>query len=120
MKLYRLFLIVAGLLILAGCSRPLEKRVDSFVSKTEARYENYSEEDWQKSLEEYEALVQEYKDNYKSFSKEEREHINNALGRYSGILLKRGISTAGDALQNLIDGASSFVKGLLDSVDSEE
>ena len=120
MKLYRLFLIIAGLLILAGCSRPLEKRVDSFVSKTEARYENYTEEDWQKSLKEYEALVQEYKDNYKSFSKEEREHINKALGRYSGILLKRGIATAGDALQDLIDGASSFVKGLLDSVDSEE
>ena len=77
MKLDRISLIVAGLLILAGCSRPLEKRIDGFVSKTETRYENYTEEDWQKSLEEYEALVQEYKDNYKSFSKEGKHPINH-------------------------------------------
>lgn len=88
MNIKKLMILLAGLFILASCSRPLEDRIEGFVSRTEANYEKYSEEDWQKSLNEYQALTQEYKDNYQSFSKEERDRINQALGKYAGILLK--------------------------------
>lgn len=120
MKIKGLIMIALGLLLLTACSRPLEDRVESFVSKTEARYEKYTEEDWQKSMQEYQALAQEYKDNYQSYSKEERDRINKAFGKYTGILLKQGLSTAGNALQQAIDGASSFMKGVFDSMESEE
>ena len=120
MKIWTLMILVAGLFILASCTRPLCDRVERFVNKTEANYEKYSEEDWQKSLNEYQALAQEYKDNYQSFSKEEKERINKALGKYTGILLKKGISSAGSVLQEAIDGASSFLKGVFDSAESEE
>lgn len=120
MKIKGLIMITLGLLLLTACSRPLEDRVEIFVSKTEARYENYTEEDWQKSMQEYQALAQEYKDNYQSYSKEERDRINKAFGKYTGILLKQGLSTAGNALQQAIDGASSFMKGVFDSMESEE
>lgn len=89
MNIKKLMILLAGLFILASCSRPLEDRIERFVNKTEANYETYSEEDWQKSLNEYQALTQEYKDNYQSFSKEEKDRINQALGKYAGILLKR-------------------------------
>ena len=114
MNIKKLMILLAGLFILASCSRPLEDRIERFVNKTEANYETYSEEDWQKSLNEYQALTQEYKDNYQSFSKEERDRI------YAGILLKKGISSAGNVLQEAIDGASSFLKGVLESAESEE
>ena len=120
MNIKKLMILVAGLFIIASCSRPLEDRIEGFVNRTEANYEKYSEEDWQKSLNEYHALTQEYKDNYQSFSKEERDRINQALGKYAGILLKKGISSAGNVLQEAIDGASSFLKGVLESAESEE
>ena len=75
---------------------------------------------FQKSLHEYQALTQEYKDNYQSFSKKERDRINQALGKYAGILLKKGISSAGNVLQEAIDGASSFLKGVFESDESED
>jgi hypothetical protein len=116
----RLAALFLGLAILAGCARPLADRVEGFVERTEARYEKYSDEDWQESLGEYQALMKEYRDIYQALPKEERDRINKAFGKYTGVLLKKGISTAGNALQEAVEGASSFLEGLLDSVGGEE
>ena len=76
MKIKVLAALALGVAILAGCSRPLGDRMEKFVSKTEANYEKYSEKDWEKSQAQFEALAQEYKDNFDKLSKEERDQIN--------------------------------------------
>ena len=71
-------------------------------------------------LAEFDALVQEYKDNLDSFSKEEKDRINKAMGKYTGILLKKGISEAGNVIQEAVEGASEFLKGVMGSSEDEE
>ena len=120
MRIKSLIILAVGLLVLAGCTRPLDQRVESFVAKTEANCEKYTDADWEKSLKEYEALTQEYKDTYKAYTKEERERINEALGKYTRLMLKRGASTIDNALQDAIDEASSFLKGVFGSEEDED
>ena len=121
MKTLRIALITLfAALFISSCSRPLENRIDSFVSKTEANCASYSQADWEKSIKEYEALVQEYKDNYDTFNKEQKEKINSAIGKYSGILLKQGIDAVSNSVQNAVDIASSFLKGVKESIGVEE
>lgn len=115
MKIKSLLTLALGIALLAGCSRPLADRMESFVAKTEARCEKYSDEDWAKSQEQFNALSQEYKDNYQSYTKEEKEKINKAMGKYTGLLLKKGLSTAGSALEDAVESASDFIKGVVDS-----
>ena len=119
MRIKSLIVIAVGLLVLAGCSRPHDKRVESFVAKTEANCEKYTDADWEKSVEEYSALAQEYKDNYKAFTKEERERINEAFGKYTRLMLKRGASAFDNALKDAADEASSFLKGIFGSDDDD-
>ena len=112
MKVKSLIILAVSMLVLAACNRPLDKRVESFVERTEANCEKYSDADWEKSIKEYEALAQEYKDTYKACTKEERERINEALGKYTRLMIKRGASAVDNALQDAIDEASSFLKGV--------
>ncbi len=119
MRIKSLIVLAVGLLMLAGCSRPPDKRTESFVAKTGANCEKYSEADWEKSVEEYSALAQEYKDNYKAYTKEERERINEALGKYTRLMLKRGASAVDNALKDAADEASSFLKGVFGSDDDD-
>ena len=120
MKIKSLVMLVRGIALLASWSRPLADRMDKFVAKTEAGYEKYSDQDWAKSQEQFNALVQEYKDNFDSFSKEEKDRINKAMGKYTGILLKKGISAAGNVLKDAVDGASEFIKGVMGSSEDDE
>ena len=118
----RIALIVATALVAAfvwGCSAPLDNRIESFVEKTEAKCESYSQEDWDKSLKQYEALVNEYQTNIDSYTQEQKEKINKAIGRYSGILVKQGVNAAGKAVKDAIDGASSFINGVKESLGTE-
>ena len=120
MKIKSLVVLVLGIALLASCSRPLADRMDKFVTKTEANYEKYSDKDWAKSQEQFNALVQEYKDNLDSFSKEEKDRINKAMGKYTGILLKKGISKAGNVIQEAVEGASEFLKGVMGSSEDDD
>ena len=120
MKIKSLVILALGVVLLASCSRPLADRMEKFVSKTEAGYENYSDQEWAKSQDQFNALVQEYKDNIDSFSKEDKDRINKAMGRYTGIVLKKGVSEAGNVIQQAVEGASEFIKGVMESTEDEE
>lgn len=120
MKIRTLMILVAGLFILASCTRPLCDRVEQFVNKTEANYEKYSEEDWQKSLDEFKALSREYKNNKQSLSKEESERIVKALRKYSVLVLNKGIFTVGDLFQESLESMLPSLKGAFESMESEE
>lgn len=119
----RLFVIIAAAMIalaVSSCSQSLAVRAEKFIEKTEAKCDNYGDEEWAKSIDEYKALATEFSENYDSYSKEEKDKISNALGAYTGILIKHGISTAGLKINEIVDGVSNFLQGILDSLNSGE
>ena len=59
MKVSFLTALAASAILAIGCAttKSLPDRMDEFVEKTEAEYKNYTDEQWAKSKEDYNALV---------------------------------------------------------------
>lgn len=115
-----LFAILFAIALVACSSQPLSSQIDNYVTDVEANCDTWTEEDWELSQEEYVKLLEEYELNYDSYTQEERNAINKAIGRYNGLLIKHGIQEAGSALKDLGERIPSLIEGFMSAFDSEE
>ena len=115
-----LFATLFGIALVACSSQPLSSQIDNYVTDVEANCDSWTEEDWELSQEEYVKLLEEYELNYDSYTQEERNAINKAIGRYNGLLIKHGIQEAGSALKDLGERIPSLIEGFMSAFDAEE
>lgn len=106
-------IVVAILAIMAvSCASEATKSVkklDSFVEKLEAKYENYTQEDWRNANEEYKALWTAVNENWDQMTQEEQQKCSENEGKYIGLFVKSMSSNVGKAIDGAVDG---FVKAL--------
>ncbi|MBR1538144.1 MAG: hypothetical protein IJ636_01405 [Bacteroidales bacterium] len=114
-----LLAVTAAVLVLSSCKETLPKRFEIFANQVEKRADKFSEDDWKKANAQFEKLLQEYKDNRDSFNADEKKQINQAIGKYAGIVAKSGFNSAIKALDgmikelpSLLDSLGGFLKGL--------
>ena len=76
------------------------------------------EEECNTSIEPCTGLLEEYSANRDSYTAEEKEAINKAIGRYNGLLIKQGFSDVekyikelGEDIPNLLDGFFGAFEG---------
>lgn len=93
--------------------------MDNYVSKVEATCHNWTEEDWELSLEEYSKLLEEYKLNYDSYTQEEKDAINKAIGRYNGMLIKQGIYDIGSKIKGFGERLPSLIEGFMSAFEEQ-
>lgn len=111
---------VAAAIFAVGCATTvsLPDRLDKFVEKTEKEYKNYTDDDWKKSREEYDALVAEMKENYDSYTTSEKVRTMQAIGRYSTMVLGSEISNASESLGTVLDQIPETINGMIDQIDT--
>ena len=117
-------LILAGIvMLLSSCMLSLTSKFDRFADKVEADGTKMSLEQWEKCNQQFQALVDEYIDNYSSLDSSEKKQINKAIGRYSKAAVKSGISGVADVagsivseLPDALDGLVESAKGLLEGL----
>ncbi len=111
---------VAAAILAVGCATTvsLPDRLDKFVEKTEKEYKNYTDDDWKKSREEYDALVAEMKENYDSYTTSEKVRTMQAIGRYSTMVLGSEISNASESLGTVLDQIPETINGMIDQIDT--
>ena len=120
MKKTSLITLVAALALAVGCATTvsLPDRLDKFVEKTEKEYKNYTEEDWKKSKEEYEALVAEMKENYDSYTTSEKVRTMKAMGRYGTLVLGNELSTASETVGGVLEQIPETINDIIDGIDT--
>lgn len=99
----------------------LPERLDSFVDKAELKSEKYDNDDWTKSMEQYEKLLDEYTNSKKEYTDAEKQMALRAMGRYHALLVKNGIKESANYLKELGKLLPSYLDGLVDGIgeDSE-
>jgi molecular chaperone DnaK (HSP70) len=117
MKKMLILLAFAALLFgLLSCSSTLPLRFERFVGNVEKKASQYSEKDWEKVSEKFETLLAEYDKAYDNLSRDERERIDKAIGRYHALVLKSGFNQIKDAfnkaMNELESGLGELMKGL--------
>lgn len=117
-------LILSGIImLLSSCMLSLTSKFDRLADKVEADGTKMSLEQWEKCNQQFQALVDEYIDNYSSLDSSEKKQINKAIGRYSKAAVKSGISGVADVagsivseLPDALDGLVESAKGLLEGL----
>lgn len=124
MKKYSLLMAVIALALVAvSCTPMLPARFERFVNKVEKNASSYTKEDWNSVTDQFADLVEEYQKSYDKLSKEDRQRIDKAIGRFGAIAIKSGMSSAvqtvneavsglSSTLQNVVEGVGSFLKEL--------
>lgn len=120
MKTKRVLFTLFLTLFIVSCSTPLSTRFDEYVTHVESDCKNWTEVDWELSHEEYNLLLQEYKNNYSTLTQEEKDAINRAIGRYNGLLIKQGIETATGTIQELGERIPSLIEGFMSAFENED
>ena len=80
MRLFRCFFIVLATALIAACSSSnIPQKLDSFVDNAELKSSDYDAEDWQKSMLQYEKLVDEYSNSGKEYTDAEKQMAVRAM-----------------------------------------
>ena len=113
--------LIIGLVIalITSCASPLSIRLNDYVNEVESSCLNWTEEDWELSQEEYAKLLEEYELNYNSYTQEEKDAINKAIGRYNGLLIKQGIEEAGSVLKEFGERLPSLIEGFMSAFEEK-
>ena len=120
MNSFRAIIIcILTLIAFTCCSSTLSSRMNEYVSEVEASCQNWTEEDWELSQEEYAKLLEEYELNYDSYTQEEKDAINKAIGRYNGLLIKQGIYEAGNILKEFGERLPSLIEGFMSAFEDK-
>ena len=112
-------MILFVMLFLTSCEIPTSVKFDNYVDRVEESCENWTEEDWEMSKEKYRQLLKEYEANYDNMTQEEREAINKAIGRYNGILVKKGLDKVDESIKGFIDKLPSLFEGFMSAFEEE-
>ena len=109
MRKYILILLVA--LTAASCATlRAPAKLERFVDRVERNADRYRPYQWDRVNRQYEALLREYVDNYRTYSIAEKQQAMAAIGRYHGILVDHGIKKGIGFLGSL----GAYAGGLLD------
>ena len=109
MRRYLVILLVA--LTAASCATlRAPARLERFVDRVERNADRYRPYQWDRVNRQYESLLREYVDNYRTYSISEKQQAMAAIGRYHGILVDHGIKQGIGFLGSL----GAYAGGLLD------
>lgn len=117
-KLLSFVVMIAFVITLGSCAnRSIPEKLDSFVSQAEQNYENYSKDDWEKSRQEYQQLLDSYQHSDRQYTDEEKQMAARAIGRYHALLVKNGFNQAGSLLKQLTGLIPSYMEGFAEGLD---
>ena len=109
MRKYILMILVA--LTAASCATlRAPAKLERFVDRVERNADRYRPYQWDRVNRQYEALLREYVEQYRTYSIAEKQQAMAAIGRYHGILVDHGIKKGIGFLGSL----GAYAGGLLD------
>ena len=109
MRKYIVILLVA--LTAASCAvLRAPAKLERFVNRVERNADRYRPYQWDRVNRQYEALLREYVEQYRTYSIAEKQQAMAAIGRYHGILVDHGIKKG----IGFLGGLGAYAGGLLD------
>ena len=117
MSFIRCIIIVLTMAYIVACSSSnIPQKLDSFVDNAELKSSDYDAEEWQKSMLQYERLVEEYSNSGKEYTDAEKQMAARAMGRYHSLLIKSGVEQSAAYLKELESILPSYLEGLVDGL----
>ena len=88
--------------------------LQSFITKVEKDYPNYTDKDWKKTTLEYEKLSNiRYQEIESSLTTEEKKEISDLLDRYQACLVKASLKDIKNGIKSGLERASKFIENII-------
>lgn len=113
-RIFSVFLFTALLMAICSCAQNPARQVDDlriFVSEVEEESSSYDTEQWEIVNAEFEAIVSELEEGAEDMTKEEKDEALEAIGKYYGIYMKKGINDAVNEVHNALESISPLIEG---------
>ena len=113
MKAFR-FLLLLVMLTFISCStwRKVPDKMDAFVGNAEVSASKYTAEDWAKSKEEYQALINEFSEHEDQYTDEEKARVMKDIGRYHALMVVNGLNEAASFVQTIKQILPEYLNGI--------
>ena len=119
MKKLNVVIVLLVMLFLTSCEIPTSTKFEKYVDNVEESCDDWTDAEWEMSKEKYRQLLKEYEANYDEMTQEERECVNKAIGRYNGILMKKGIENLDYSIKKFVDRLPSMFEGFMSAFEEE-
>lgn len=116
----RLLTAIAAITILVSWGKPLTTRMSEYVDSVEKNCQEWTKKDWAHSQEKYSKLIEEYRQNYDSYTAEEKAEINKSIGKYHGLLIKYEIEGAGQKIKKFTERIPALLEGFVSAFEGVE
>ncbi len=117
MRFLKVLAVFAMLVAASACSRySVPQKLHVFVNRTEQLCVNYQAADWQRSMNQFEKLVDEYHASGKRYTEAERKMAAKAIGRYHSLLIQNGIEQSAAFLEALKAALPAYFEGFMDGL----
>lgn len=118
----KFLVVVFALLSVISCAsyKSIPEEIDSFVDKAEIKAPSYNKSDWETSKAEYEALIDQFTDNFSKFTDDQKALATNAMGRYHALLVKNGLVESAGVLGMIKNLLPSYIEGITDAIKDNE
>lgn len=117
-KYFTIFILLVFTLSSCGNnSGNIPQRLDSFVDKTELKCNEYSDEEWENSIQKFEELVDSYQSNQSKYSESEKQTVRKAIGRYYALALKRNVQESVSILKEITESLPDFLEGFANGLE---
>lgn len=120
MKSLKIISGIVAVMALNSCHSQLPGRIENYVSDVEDESATWTDYDWTKSQDDFEKLMEEYECNYDSYSQEEKDAINKAIGRYNGLLIRQGLENVYNMVDEFSKQFPSFLDGFVSAFKTDE
>lgn len=112
MRIIKVLAVLAMLVAACACSRlSAPQKLNLFVNRTEQLCGNYQASDWQRSMSQFDKLVEEYHTSGKRYTAAERDMAAKSIGRYHALLVQCGIKQSADFLEELKKALPAYLEG---------
>jgi hypothetical protein len=103
-KMINVFFLGLALLVsscdgISASSRNV-KKLENIVEKVDKNYKKYSDKDWEQTDIKIEQISNEIERNPEDYTPQTMEKINNLIGKYQALKLKKGLNSIENALKN--------------------
>ena len=118
MKIFKLLSVLVLLLFSVACGDPVQRnvdKIDDYVARVETEAADYDAVDWERADIEFETLREQVYANYDSMTEEQRQAAMRAIGRYYGLVAKRGIDEFTKETKRVLDSVPSIIEGFSDA-----
>lgn len=99
---------------ISGSSRNV-KKLENIVEKVDKNYQKYTDKDWAQTDVKIEQITNDIEKNPENYSPEKIEKINNMIGKYQALKLKKGLNSIQDALKNFGQQMDGAIKEITDT-----